>query len=103
MDEKIITALDIAQRDGCGSVKEWITKVSRMPRFMRLLKESPYTGRTKGKPVQAIIDNGRLLAVCECGGAEYVDPEEHIFYCFSCGNRANGGNARPVKFGKDEK
>lgn len=49
-------------------------------------------------PVKARIDFGRLIADCECGGAEYVTKDYPWFFCFSCGNQITGGCARPVDF-----
>ena len=53
------------------------------------------------RPVVAMIDTGRWGAVCpDCGGAEYVEPEDAdpVFWCFSCGNVSVGGKLRPVQF-----
>jgi len=54
-----------------------------------------------GAAVRARIDQGRWIADCECGGASFVDPDFQSFMCFSCGNRENGGRARPVEFPAD--
>lgn len=54
-------------------------------------------GDTRGKAVKARIDFERLIADCECGGAEYVDPDDLRFFCHSCGNISNGGYYRTVK------
>lgn len=51
-----------------------------------------------GAPVIARIWQGQWIADCECNGACFVDPDEPIFFCFSCGNRANGQKPRPVIF-----
>jgi len=51
-----------------------------------------------GVPVVARIWQGQWIADCECNGASFVDPDEPVFFCFSCGNRANGSKPRPVKF-----
>lgn len=51
-----------------------------------------------GVPVSARIWQGQWIADCECNGASFVDPEEPVFFCFSCANRANGGKPRPVIF-----
>ena len=93
---EIITARHVAARDGCQTQKQWIERLSR--KQGRLL-DTPFTGMILGGPVLARVDFGRWIADCpDCGGAEYVDPREAIFYCFQCGNRANGGHARPVAF-----
>lgn len=95
MDEKILTALDVAQRDRCKTVREWIARVA-------LKRSVHWNGKiSAGSPVLARIDHGRWLADCECGGAEYVDPNDPIFFCLACGNSAQAGAARLVAFPKD--
>lgn len=93
--DKVITAKDLANREGCGSVGERIQKLAT--RFNRKF----VSDRTAGNPVHARIDFGRWIADCECGGAEYVDPDEPIFFCLSCGNAATSGRAREVIFPDD--
>lgn len=51
-----------------------------------------------GVPVLARIWQGQWIASCECNGASFVDPDEPVFFCFSCGNRANGNKPRRVIF-----
>ena len=93
---EIITARHVAARDGCRSQKQWIEKLCRK---QGQLLDTPFTGMILGGPILARVDFGRWIADCpECGGAEYVDPQEAIFYCFNCGNRPNSGHARPVVF-----
>jgi hypothetical protein len=55
-----------------------------------------------GVPVVARIWQGQWIADCECNGASFVDPDEPVFFCFSCGNRANGSKPRPVTFPPEE-
>lgn len=94
--DKIINGKDLAHRDGAASQREWI--IQRCRKLERLL-ETPFTDFIKGHAVEAEINHGRWIAICpDCGGAEYVSPDEQVFYCFSCGNAANAGNGRPVKF-----
>ncbi len=95
--DKVITAKDLADREGYGSVAERIEKLAIR------YKHSFANDRLAGKPVIARIDFGRWLADCECGGAEYVDPDEPIFFCISCGNAAVSGRARQVIFPEDRK
>lgn len=90
--DKVITAKDLAIREGCNSVGERISKLAA--RFNRKF----VSDRVAGNPVHARIDFGRWIADCECGGAEYVDPDEPIFFCLSCGNSATSGRAREVIF-----
>lgn len=101
--EKIINGRDLAHRDGAATQREWITERCRHLVKQRLL-DTPFTGQVTGNPVQAMINHGRWIALCpKCGGAEYVDPYEKIFYCFSCGNAALKGHARPVEFPDNRK
>jgi hypothetical protein len=58
-------------------------------------------GPVSGNPIHARIYQGQWIADCECNGASFVDPEDPRFFCFSCGNRANNNNARPVIFPED--
>ena len=97
--DKIISGEDLAHRDGAASQREWI--IQRCRKLGKLL-ETPFTDMIRGEAVEAEINYGRWIALCpDCGGAEYVSPDEQIFYCFSCGNIANAGNGRPVKFPAD--
>ena len=91
-----MTALDVAQRDKCKTVREWIARVA-------LKRSVHWNGKISAgsPPVLARIDHGRWLADCECGGAEYVDPSDPIFFCLACGNPAQAGAARPVAFPKN--
>ncbi len=42
--------------------------------------------------VSARYEGRRLLADCPyCTGAELVDKDDRLFFCFSCGMTANGG------------
>lgn len=94
----VITGKDLAERDGVPSHRAWIERMSRRLQRRNLL-DIPFTGRIGGETVLAFISFGRWSARCpDCGSTEYVDPEERIFFCFGCGNRTNGGNARPVAF-----
>ena len=99
--DKILTALDYAKLNGCKTVREYIDIIA-MKMGKRL--DTPITGNPAGKEVEAEINWGRWIAKCpNCNGAEDVDPNEPIFYCFSCGNYQNDGKPRPVKFPSDYK
>lgn len=87
----LVTAKTIAKIDRCRSVVEWLIKAAARKGISLDLE----IGETE---VTARIDHGRWIADCECNGAEYVDPDEPIFFCLSCMNAANGGKLRPVKF-----
>jgi len=95
MDE-IITAKTIAKRDRSKSVLDWIRKSAA--RYGIQVKEAVCK-----QPVIARIDHGRWIADCECKGAEYVDPDEPIFFCLSCLNAAHQGVLRPVVFPNEKK
>ena len=49
-------------------------------------------------PVTAFVEAGRWLAVCDCGGWEYVTVNDPIFFCHECGNKSTDGKSRPVIF-----
>lgn len=103
MEEKIITALDYAQREGVKTVRERINKICDQMKKKNVM-ETPVKSEVKGKPVYAEINFGQWIAKCpDCKGAEAVDPNEPIFYCFSCGNYSQNGNPRPVVFPADYK
>lgn len=89
--DEIVTAKTIACRDRCKSVLDWIRKAAA--RFGVQVKNEVCK-----QPVVARIDHGRWIADCECKGAEYVDPDEPIFFCLSCLNTQYGGALRPVIF-----
>lgn len=96
MEEKIITAMDYARREGAKTVRERIELICKK---MGKTNDSPIKGEPEGKPVAAEINFGQWIAHCpDCKGAEAVDPDEPIFYCCSCGNFTNGGQPRAVIF-----
>lgn len=90
---KIVRASDIARAG------HWATNNERVASLSRAIGK-PWNGATNQDlpSVRARVDHGRWIADCECGGAEYVDPDEPFFYCMSCGNHAVGGTGRPVIF-----
>lgn len=97
---KLITASDIAARDGCASVGEWLLIESRKAAQKCKITRA-WDGRSvSGLPVMAYVDFGRWAGRCECGGGTYVDPSEPIFFCLTCGN-GGSGMARPVIFPVD--
>ena len=98
--EKIATAKDVTEKQNCKSHAELIKRMSAKM-FSRGVIKKAYSGKkAEDAAVYARIDFGRWLADCECGGAEYVDPEDDtpLFFCFSCGNEDHKGHARPVIF-----
>jgi hypothetical protein len=97
-NSRIIRAKDYARREGAKSVVERIVRISAQLAHRRLL-DTPFVGGAPvGRPVLAEVNHGQWMAFCECGGPEAVDPDEPIFYCFSCGNHATKGRPRPVTF-----
>ena len=99
--DKIINALDYAEREGYKTVKAhtvaWCNKMSK-----RFKLSTPFAdGPTAGKQVVAEVNCGQWLAMCECGGAESVYVKEPFFYCKTCGNHDLKGKPRKVKFPKD--
>lgn len=93
--EKVKTAKDKAIEEKFKSVSERIAVLSVKYNHKYI------SDRTAGIPVYARIDWGRWIADCECGGAEYVDPETPLFFCMSCGNHGTSGRARKVMFPKN--
>lgn len=55
------------------------------------------------KPITAVVNGGRWVARCECGGQENVEPTDPIFFCHECGNKDVGGKSRPVIFPSESK
>lgn len=95
---KIISAKDYMFREKVKTMKEHIQKTCSEIMKRRIL-DTPFVDcEPVGKPVYAQVNFGQWVAQCECGGAESVDPDDPIFYCFSCGNYANHGKPRSVIF-----
>lgn len=99
----IVTAKHYSERYGAdGTAKAFILKWRE-----KLHKEKNITIQIKGidapqgTPVKARIWQGQWVADCDvenCGGCEFVEPTEPLFFCFSCVNRLNNGYVRPVEF-----
>ncbi len=94
----LITAKHYAEREGVASVRDRILKLhakrnrkSRVPIQIQINKIASH-------PVRARIELGQVVADCECGGCEFVDPGEPIFFCCECFNRLHNGALRPVQF-----
>lgn len=94
---KLITARDLAERDGFDSTVRWLCWLANRSiaqgRF-QMIWDGVHVG---GAPLQAFIDFGRWAVRCECGQYNYADPEEPVMFCARCGNQ-NSGLARPVVF-----
>lgn len=59
--------------------------------------QDPSDPAPRSRDMVARVNAGRWIADCECGGAEYVDPEMRIAMCCSCWNRADGHRWRGVR------
>lgn len=95
--QKIASGNDIAKAHGEKSYREWLMKSSRRLAERGLLKCRWDGGcDANAAPVAARVDFGRWIADCECGGAEYVEPTDRVFFCQSCGT-----HGRPVIFPDD--
>ena len=102
MDDRIYDANDKAKEEGQVTNPSIVDVRSRIVYWSRLVGK-PWNGKTCGGPaVTGYIDGGRWLAACECGNIEYVTAEDAIFFCHGCGNTAQGFQARPVIFPKDD-
>lgn len=99
--DKIINALDYAEREGHKTVRKmYIAWCREMSKKFRL--STPFVDcEPVGKQVKAEVNSGQWVARCECGGAEAVCEKEPIFYCRTCGNYENKGKPRKVKFPKE--
>lgn len=96
----IVTAKHYSEREGAGgSVKARILKWrEKMHKQKGVVIQIVGLDAPNGEAVKAYIWQGQWIARCECGGNEFVDPSEPIFFCFSCGNRGNNQRVRPVEF-----
>lgn len=96
----IVTAKHYSKAEGAdGTVRNRILKLCEKFRKEKNVKvEAKDIDSPSGDPVYARIWQGQWIADCPCNGAQFVDPGEPIFFCFGCGNRANGGRVRPVIF-----
>lgn len=94
----IIRTRDYLVRTGSKTVRERIKMLSGQM-YRRGVLDTPFRDEgVTGQAVLAEINHGQWLALCGCGGAESVDYDEPIFYCFHCGNRDTNGRPRPVEF-----
>lgn len=94
---RLITARDLAKRDGFENVAQWIRWLAERSRALGRFQNMWDGAHVAGVPLAAFIDFGRWLVRCECGQYNYVAPEEPVIFCARCGN-GNCGMARPVLF-----
>lgn len=98
--QRIITAKDYsADERADGSVLGRIRKIQESWRRKNKMVQVNFPAQ--GSAVEAQINQGAWIGVCECGGAEFVAPEEPVFFCWGCVNRMNNGYVRPVTFPED--
>lgn len=90
----------ISAKDYGGGAKAYIRNWQRekmkigVPVLIRDI-DKPATG----KPLPAVIWQGQWIVRTDCcNSASFVDPDEPMFVCFSCANRANDNRPRPVQF-----
>lgn len=95
---RIITARDYCTRDKVGSVKERIAKIRRDVMRKKGITLNIQFDKISSRAVYGRIELGQWCADCDCGGTEFVDHQEPIFFCFSCGNSVDAGQLRPVIF-----
>lgn len=102
----MITGDSIAQRDGAADLRAWFRRHAQRA-GLRLVDQ--VAGRTvlgrieigRVRVAGQLVEVERLLADCECGGAEYVSRAQPVFFCLSCGNAGNDGRWRTVLFAED--
>jgi hypothetical protein len=95
---EIIRTKDYLVRNRARTVRERI-KLLCGQMYRKGMLDMPFQDTAAvGAPVIAEINHGQWVAFCGCGGAESVDWDEPIFYCFHCGNRSTHGKPRPVVF-----
>ena len=95
---RIITAKDYCTREGAANVKERIQKMQKKIMKSKGIAIRIQFDKLSPLPVHARIELGQWCADCECGGVEFVDADEPIFFCFGCGNHRVAGALRPVVF-----
>ena len=98
----IVTAKHYSKRYGAdGTAKGFILKWrEKLHKEKNIVIEIKGIDNPRGVPVKARIWQGQWIADCDvegCGGAEFVEPTEPLFFCFSCTNRLNGHFVRPVQ------
>lgn len=103
--QMIVNARHYAQARGGKTVRDFMLSLCEDIRKKRgiAVQIKDIQKEPVGKPVLARIWQGQWIADCECGGASFIDPEDPFFFCFGCGNRANGNRPRPVTVPSDWK
>jgi hypothetical protein len=94
----IISARHYAESMGCQTALERIQKMREEYHMRKRVILPMQQDKYAADPVAGFIENGQWIARCECGGCEFVDPDDGVFYCFSCCNRAHQHMLRHVVF-----
>lgn len=93
---KILERADLADAGQDATVEAVARRHARKWRIRDLVWEPA------GEPIAAIINAGRWQGLCpDCGGGEYLNLGEPLFWCCSCANVGNGHQPRPVTFPDD--
>ena len=96
--DHIITSKHYAQQMGCASSLERLMKIREQIHLTKHIILPMQENKYAIDAVYGFIEIGQWIARCECGGCEFVDPDEPVFYCFSCCNRAHAHMLRRVIF-----
>ncbi len=94
----IVTAKHYCRREGVPDVRSRIVKLGQTMQRNKQIPIKIHLDKMSQRPVYARIELGQWIADCECGGCEFVDADEPIFFCFSCANRDDAQALRPVVF-----
>lgn len=96
----IIRGKHMAEIEGYKSYRERIfNRAQKLGLTIGMVKNNGDVSIDVSKDeVYARIDFGRWIADCVCGGAEYVDYDDPVFFCLSCGNSSVNKKLRPVVF-----
>lgn len=79
-----------------GFIRTWQEMLHKKNRVAVTIRD--IDGDPRGVPVQAYVHQGQWIAQCECGSCEFVNPNDPVFFCWGCVNRANNSYLRPVEF-----
>lgn len=94
---RIIRMRDYSLRvGGDGSARGFILKWREKLHKQGVRVDVKLDKEPRGAAVLGYIHQGQWVAECECGGHEFVDPADPLFFCWGCVNRANDGYLRPV-------
>ena len=94
----IVTAEHYCKKIGVSNVRQRIMKIREGIQRKKQMVIEIQIDKVSTSPVYARIELGQWVADCACGGCEFVDPNDPIFFCFSCANREDAHMLRPVVF-----